>query len=718
MESKKTTELRGKKTSVRTKLAAAVAMLLVSTIMLTTTTYAWFVLSTAPEVKGMSTTVGSNGSLEIALLNDSTDTTKITSGVGDSVAVDGDAVRANTYWGNIVDLSSATYGLTNAAKAKLYPAALNLNDDHTKLLSNTNLLKTPTYGVDGRVNSIAANTDAGKYVDGTYQSKAGSYGVRLVGTVENADPKAQHFSNMKTSYGDNTGLAKKGAQNSLTNDGKNLINLVMKHGMNDSATFTADDVKTITNAVASLQTVAGRLKTAIQYAYEASRVAAGADAATNPEDVTMDTIKKVSQFEPYVTAYEALMKKLDGATIATNETGNYAWSEIKPALTVLIDVDGMTINDHTIAEVSTAAKAVKAGTATEEQKKLVNSLIKGPITAVVKTGAYSDVANFVDTYTSGAFMTTFEYNGLENDTSTTLQAQKNITSDTYVKTVDDIVDGLKAPEGNATPLITNGYGYIVDLAVRCNADTDLQLSATVNRVANDAATEGAGSTYTVGEDTNDADLKKVAQALRVVFINNQAGGYEILGVAGLTKTGTELITNQDNTYALHMYNWTVDANGGITLGNPIENDVITDMKADVAQCISVLVYLDGNYVDYAMGGVSGTLNLQFSSSTTLTPMDYTFTTANTTGLVITGDKTVVAGQKITNLAATYNGQKLTSGVTWSVTGGDATIVADTGVLTAGTIAGKVTVTATYTPEGAEKATTATYEIEVTAAAGT
>ena len=66
MESKKTTELRGKKTSVRTKLAAAVAMLLVSTIMLTTTTYAWFVLSTAPEVKGMSTTVGSNGSLEIA----------------------------------------------------------------------------------------------------------------------------------------------------------------------------------------------------------------------------------------------------------------------------------------------------------------------------------------------------------------------------------------------------------------------------------------------------------------------------------------------------------------------------------------------------------------------------------------------------------------------------------------------------------------------------
>ena len=227
MESKKTTELRGKKTSVRTKLAAAVAMLLVSTIMLTTTTYAWFVLSTAPEVKGMSTTVGSNGSLEIALLNDSRDTTAITSGVGDSSAADGDVVRANTHWGNIVDLSSAPYGLTNDM-AKLYPAALNLNAEGKKLVSNTNLLKTPTYGVDGRVNEIAANTNAGKYVDGTYQSN-GSYGVRLVGTVDHADPKAQYFSNMKTNYNSRTDSAKTNAQAYLTSDGAKLVNLVMKH---------------------------------------------------------------------------------------------------------------------------------------------------------------------------------------------------------------------------------------------------------------------------------------------------------------------------------------------------------------------------------------------------------------------------------------------------------------------------------------------------------
>lgn len=627
MESKKTTELRGKKTSVRTKLAAAVAMLLVSTIMLTTTTYAWFVLSTAPEVKGMSTTVGSNGSLEIALLNDSTDTTAITSGVGDSSAADGDVVRANTHWGNIVDLSSATYGLTNDM-AKLYPSALNLNADGKKLVSNTNLLKTPTYGVDGRVNEIAANTNAGKYVDGTYQSN-GSYGVRLVGTVDHADPKAQYFSNMKTNYNSRTGSAKTNAQAYLTSDGAKLVNLVMKHGMSDTASFTEDDVTAIRTAVTNLQAVAKNLKEAIQYAYEASRVSKGETAAGNPTAVDMATIKAVSQFEPYVTAYEALVTKLNGINIATKETGTYTWAEVKPALAVLIDADGMTINGHTAAEVGTAAKAVQANTATEDQKQLINSIINGTITAVVTTGAYSDVANFVDEYTSGTFKTSFVYNGLDMGRDTTLTARKNITTDTYVKTVTAFVNALTAPSGNATDIITNGYGYIVDLAVRCNAKTNLLLSAEAkNRVANDTATQGAGSTYTVNADvTDEKDLNKVAQALRVVFINNQDdSGYQILGVAGLTATGTPLTENGTGVYQLHMYTWETDANGGIKLTGQKADDVITDMQADVAQCISVLVYLDGNYVDYAMGGVSGTLNLQFSSSTTLTPMDYTFTT--------------------------------------------------------------------------------------------
>ena len=56
-----------RKQDIKSKLLAAIAMLMVATIMMVSSTYAWFTLSTAPEVKGISTTIGSNGNLEMAL---------------------------------------------------------------------------------------------------------------------------------------------------------------------------------------------------------------------------------------------------------------------------------------------------------------------------------------------------------------------------------------------------------------------------------------------------------------------------------------------------------------------------------------------------------------------------------------------------------------------------------------------------------------------------
>ena len=52
------------KTSIRNRLVAAISMLLIASIMLVTSTYAWFTLSTAPEVKGINNSVAGNGSLE------------------------------------------------------------------------------------------------------------------------------------------------------------------------------------------------------------------------------------------------------------------------------------------------------------------------------------------------------------------------------------------------------------------------------------------------------------------------------------------------------------------------------------------------------------------------------------------------------------------------------------------------------------------------------
>ena len=72
----------------RQKLFAAASMLVIAAILLTGATFAWLTLSLAPEVTGISTQIGANGSLEIALLNAETrgDLSKIRTSVGSSLA--------------------------------------------------------------------------------------------------------------------------------------------------------------------------------------------------------------------------------------------------------------------------------------------------------------------------------------------------------------------------------------------------------------------------------------------------------------------------------------------------------------------------------------------------------------------------------------------------------------------------------------------------------
>ena len=112
---------------IKSKLMAAICMLLVSSIMMVSSTYAWFTLSTAPEVTGISTAVGANGNLEMALQPLDGDSSKIVSGTGDSMAVK-PVKDANTTWGNLVNLAvtgSDGYGLENIS---LYPAELKIVD--------------------------------------------------------------------------------------------------------------------------------------------------------------------------------------------------------------------------------------------------------------------------------------------------------------------------------------------------------------------------------------------------------------------------------------------------------------------------------------------------------------------------------------------------------------------------------------------------------------
>ena len=183
---------------VRNKLMAAVSMLLVSSIMMVSSTYAWFTLSTAPEVTDIKTTVAGNGSLEIALVpKDGTLT--ITSGRNTS----GDAALANRSWGNIIDLASESYGLGDIS---LNPALLATKDSGAELSDRAKVLSIAGYGADGRVTKLVDDNMALKSYTDKKVWDGGEYGVRAIGeyfTSGDGSSKIVRFS----SYGYTVDLA-------------------------------------------------------------------------------------------------------------------------------------------------------------------------------------------------------------------------------------------------------------------------------------------------------------------------------------------------------------------------------------------------------------------------------------------------------------------------------------------------------------------------------
>lgn len=133
---------------LKERVATVALLLAISLTMVVTTSFAWIVLSRSPEVTGVSTTVASNGNLEIALVPADGSLPK-DSAVGDSYAADGQSITAaNLTWGNMINLSDPSYGLDNLV---LRPAQLN------KAALLTNPLFGAEYGQDGRIIKLNSN---------------------------------------------------------------------------------------------------------------------------------------------------------------------------------------------------------------------------------------------------------------------------------------------------------------------------------------------------------------------------------------------------------------------------------------------------------------------------------------------------------------------------------------------------------------------------------
>ena len=669
---------------IKAKLMAAIAMLLVSSIMMVSTTYAWFTLSTAPEVQGITTTIASNGNLEIALSPVSGDLSKV---MDANTSTSTDWTVRNLTWGNLLDLSNNNfYNLNNLTLA---PAQLVLTsqtvDAKTVYNLGINPLATPHYGSDGRISELEADASIGGTTMGSGATAGyktgGDYGVRAVGTTSGMSlQQTGHKTNVAniTNYANKASAA---AGASLQENGNALASIMVAHAQKG-----ADDANNYKEHEAALVELTGALSTSIDYIDDAM-ISALKAMASKIEDETaykaalqtmdsidFDTMTTTTGDSTTITAGTALATvysnladagvSTDGLTALITERNQVAarialakttadglaskttvsWTDVYGVVQYLMNTNGVTINGYTIDTIKAQMNNSNflLGLAKDTQIQLgAGSGVYYEIAEIAGNIAAKTTLN-VDGSAAGLGQVTLENVIIK----TTFSGTPSLT------TLKNAVNTGVTPAGNAANAVMDAfYGYVLDLVVRTNAaDSHLYLQTEgTQRVYSDSANEqtmGKGATI-VMTTTNPAHvgpLQGLCESIYIAFFD-PSDANKILGVAKVTSVvltnvitgeGENAVTTTTITGSLSLCSFTIDSDGLVTVGGPLTDDTTNTPNVDeskmlcaltqnVPQAISALVYLDGNTVTsadvLADENVTAILNLQFASSAELKPME-------------------------------------------------------------------------------------------------
>lgn len=618
---------------LKRKLMSALSMLMVATILLTTTSYAWFVLSTAPEVTGISTNIGSNGSLEIALLNTEThtDMETIRSGaVGNSLAAND--VSANYAWGNLIDLGFGSYGLDTVM---LMPARLNAIATGEGYAVDTGMLAIPTYGYDGRVVDLTDNTMSAVFQGTEFALNAGTqdYGVRAIGTASDLSAQGSALALAKSNILSYTNSAKSGVRSLMAESANTLMDIVVKHSMDASATYGDTDKDNLKGMLVSMQSNVSYIDLALRQgvvAYAASQIADEAIFNTVKDMVmsagslqeAIDQLGEDAQvpaaYTAWITTFTTLENRVNAAITACDSLsgGTYTWDEIRGVLNYLMNMDAVYLNDTPLAELGKENLDMFLG------KSIAMTLAPG-------SGVFADIADFIDNVST-------QITAMGTDiTVSTASTQKPA----YLTALSEMVAGLSSANGgddtSSMLTLTTTYGYALDLGFRCNAvDADLLLQTTPEQRIYDSSsagsTQGGGSYMEFTSTDDDFPLDKrllLMDAIRVGFLDNQNN---ILGIAKLNmsnRTVEEGIIKAP--LYLYDYSFEEDASGNyLVMGErrKTENH-LTMLTQNEAKALTVIVWLDGDLVDNTMvsattaTSLGGMLNLQFSTNAQLVPAE-------------------------------------------------------------------------------------------------
>jgi len=643
---------RKKQRSIRQKLVAAIAMLMVSAIMVVSSSYAWFTLSTAPEVTGIQTSIGANGNLEMALNNGGE--------IGTTTTSTDDWTVKNLTWGNLVDLNNG-YGLD---LVQLLPSRL----DYANGVLAQNLLEVPTYGADGRVNGMK-DVIQGIYNGSPAVPNVEGNGVRLFGTAADMSDEELALRAAKMNFSVYMSAAKGKAVNTLTANGATLAEMAIEFGMNgDTATFSRTQVEALYNVVGALEEAANDIETALKYAVKAAAATQAGGHLFSIENQTLEQLIAAlpagannTYLDTYVTKLNELKDAVDTAmgimetALVDDDKSEFVWTEFSAAINALMNSSAIKVNGLSVSEIQA------------EPGEFASAVMgTGNIAMVVSSGAgvFADIADFTGDYTTPTITIpeiTYSLGGGSPIKLTNLPT--TMTADTDMKTDDDppveipaysvtitaAMNSFAAPGGTGTASLSDFYAYAIDLAFRTNAaDSNLLLQTTAtDRIYEgntNENTQGGGSymEFTVATGFPLETAKKLMACIRVVFMSTTDGSASesptIYKVAVLDVDNLETTASGTVKVPLKIAEYTVTNNELVITtedGKPVfaTNDedeydaTIMSLNQNEEQYLTALVYLDGNNVDNSMVAngdfsLTGKMNLQFASSAELKPMEY------------------------------------------------------------------------------------------------
>lgn len=614
-------------TAQKRKIFISVVSLLLCLTLLITSSYAWVIISRAPEITGIQTRIGSNGSLEIALLNDTTyvDPSLIRSSVGDSMA-NQKATQSNLAWGNVVDLSDPSYGLDQIV---MIPSRLNVADNGQGAgLVQSNMLGTMTFGSDGRTEKLRVESVSAVYTEEAfhYDSTKQNYGVRAIGPIPELSSQQSALTTARSLVKAHIAAATEMTKAAWSTDGGALLEIFQRRYARNSDRFNDKDLAALKDMATKVQTAYGYFDTALRQGiigYAASEIAdpelfqtlrENAENTAVPLSVLLSLYPGtiVPGFVQWVQNMESGRLELQAAIVACNSLrgGNYTWAQIAPIVNVLVNENRAYLGDYRLT--SPDAYSQMAGSAT--------------LTLMPGSGRLAEAADYL-----GNYSVVFDY----ADNSAVEIVTTSNQSKPYLIQVSTLLDKCESADTSDAAVVADlesTYGFAMDLAFRSNADTKLLLQTESTARVNPNAKEdgeiapellGNGSSLSLfSEQLTEEQTVRLMDAMRIGFLDNQNN---LLAVA---KANTANYSPAENGVSapLYLYTYEIGADGTLIMGERRTEDVcITSLTENVVGVITVVVWLDGDYVGNSLvsirgKGIESTLNLQFASSVELKPV--------------------------------------------------------------------------------------------------